>query len=146
MKTSRSVGGKVSPATLICVPMAAMAQVVREVIVKRTFSPGGESWENGIHLINQNIKTIALKDFKWGKVDNDWKIINTPIGEGMVDFKKYFSLLKSYKILVPASLHFEYSLGGAEHGSKKLGITKNSLFKKMKKDLLGIIKNWKEAA
>ena len=98
MKTSRSVGGKVSPATLICVPMAAMAQVVREVIVKRTFSPGGESWENGIHLINQNIKTIALKDFKWGKVDNDWKIINTPIGEGMVDFKKYFSLLKSYKI------------------------------------------------
>ena len=107
---------------------------------------GGESWENGIHLINQNIKTIALKDFKWGKVDNDWKIINTPIGEGMVDFKKYFSLLKSYKILVPASLHFEYSLGGAEHGSKKLGITKNSLFKKMKKDLLEIKKNWKEAA
>lgn len=107
---------------------------------------GGQSWENGIHLINQNIKTIALKDFKWGQIDNRWKIINTPIGEGMIDFKKYFSLLKTYKILVPASLHFEYSLGGAEHGSKKLGITKNNLFEKMKKDLHGIRKYWNEAS
>ena len=107
---------------------------------------GGQSWENGIHLINQNIKTIALKDFKWGQIDNRWKIINTPIGEGMINFKKYFSLLKTYKILVPASLHFEYSLGGAEHGSKKLGITKNNLFEKMKKDLHGIRKYWNEAS
>ena len=106
---------------------------------------GGESWENGIHLISQNIKTIALKDFKWGQINDRWKVINTPIGEGMVDFKKYFSLLKSYKILVPASLHFEYSLGGAEHGSKKLGISKNNLFEKMKKDLNGIKKYWNEA-
>ena len=107
---------------------------------------GGESWENGVHLINNNIKTIALKDFKWGKIDNHWKIINTPIGEGMVDFEKYFSLLKKYKIFVPASLHFEYSLGGAEHGSKKLGITKNSLFENMKKDLNTIRKYWDSAA
>ena len=106
---------------------------------------GGESWENGIHLISQNIKTIALKDFKWGQINDRWKVINTPIGEGMVDFKKYFSLLKGYKILVPASLHFEYSLGGAEHGSKKLGISKNNLFEKMKKDLNGIKKYWNEA-
>ena len=106
---------------------------------------GGESWENGIHLISQNIKTIALKDFKWGQINDCWKVINTPIGEGMVDFKKYFSLLKGYKILVPASLHFEYSLGGAEHGSKKLGISKNNLFEKMKKDLNGIKKYWNEA-
>lgn len=106
---------------------------------------GGESWENGIHLISQNIKTIALKDFKWGQINDRWKVINTPIGEGMVNFKKYFSLLKGYKILVPASLHFEYSLGGAEHGSKKLGISKNNLFEKMKKDLNGIKKYWNEA-
>ena len=106
---------------------------------------GGESWENGIHLISQNIKTIALKDFKWGQINDRWKVINTPIGEGMVDFKKYFSLLKGYKILVPSSLHFEYSLGGAEHGSIKLGISKNNLFEKMKKDLNGIKKYWNEA-
>ncbi len=86
-----------------------------------------------------------MKDFKWGQINDRWKVINTPIGEGMVDFKKYFSLLKGYKILVPASLHFEYSLGGAEHGSKKLGISKNNLFEKMKKDLNGIKKYWNEA-
>jgi L-ribulose-5-phosphate 3-epimerase UlaE len=29
-------------------------------------------------------------------------------GEGMVDFKTYFKLLKQYRIMVPVTLHLEY--------------------------------------
>jgi sugar phosphate isomerase/epimerase len=77
---------------------------------------GGENWEIGFNLIKPYINTLVIKDFKWGKVDGKWKRIFTPLGEGMVDFKRYFELLKQNNINVPISLHVEYDLGGAEHG------------------------------
>ena len=61
-----------------------------------------------------------LKDFKWGKVSGKWKVVNVPIGEGMVDFDTYFKLLKSYGLQPPVSLHCEYPLGGAEKGKYKI--------------------------
>ncbi|GAA3610310.1 TIM barrel protein [Flavivirga amylovorans] len=106
---------------------------------------GGLSWENGIKLIKKSIKTIVLKDFKWGQINGIWKPINTPIGEGMVDFKTYFSLLKKYQINVPVSLHLEYNLGGAEKGHKNITIDKKTVFSAMKKDLETIQILWKEA-
>ncbi|WP_427622686.1 hypothetical protein, partial [Pseudomonas hunanensis] len=71
--------------------------------------------------------------------------INTPLGEGMVDFKSYFSLLKKYKINVPISLHLEYDLGGAEHGASHITIDKKVVFANMKRDLLFIKNAWQSA-
>lgn len=106
---------------------------------------GGRSWPNGIRLLHNQIKTIALKDFVWGKVDGKWKIINTPIGEGMVDFKKYFALLKQYKVNVPVSMHFEYPLGGANHGDRELTVEPKVVYDAMKKDIAKIHQLWEEA-
>jgi hypothetical protein len=36
----------------------------------------------------------------------------------MVDFKTYFELYKELNIEAPVSIHYEYDLGGAEHGDK----------------------------
>jgi len=63
----------------------------------------------------------------------------------MVDFKKYFSILKRYKINVPVSLHLEYALGGAEHGDSEISMTKNEVFGFMKADLKYIRETWKQA-
>jgi hypothetical protein len=60
----------------------------------------------------------------------------------MVDFNRYFSLLKKYKINVPISLHLEYDLGGAEHGAKEIKIDKKEVFARMKKDLNFIRNAW----
>lgn len=106
---------------------------------------GGLSWTNGIRLLHTRIKTLALKDFKWGKVDGKWKPINTPIGEGMVDFKKYFGLLKQYKVHVPVSMHFEYPLGGANHGDRELTVAPEVVYEAMKKDIAKIHQLWEEA-
>ncbi|MBT8292920.1 MAG: sugar phosphate isomerase/epimerase [Eudoraea sp.] len=114
--------------------------------IRHAVVEGGSSWELGLRLIRPFIKTIVIKDFKWGKVDGMWKPVNTPLGEGMVDFKRYFSLLKKYQINVPVSLHLEYDLGGAEHGSTKLSINKEEVFKQMKKDLQYIREVWKRAS
>ena len=113
--------------------------------IRHALVEGGYSWENGFELLRSQIKTIVLKDFKWGKVNGEWKAVNVPIGEGMVDFDTYFKLLKKYQLKPPVSLHLEYDLGGAEKGSSTLSVDKKVVFDAMKKDLGSIQKLWKQA-
>jgi len=113
--------------------------------IRHAVVEGGSSWELGLRQIKPFIKSIVIKDFKWGKVDGKWKPVNTPLGEGMVDFNRYFSLLKKYQINVPVSLHLEYDLGGAEHGATEITIDKKEIFSQMKKDLKFLRDSWKQA-
>jgi len=113
--------------------------------IRHAVAEGGQSWPNGIQLLKDHIKTIVLKDFKWVKIDGKWKIVNVPIGEGMVDFDAYFKLLKSYKLKPPVSLHLEYPLGGAEKGRFEITVDRKIVYEAMKKDLAAIHKLWKEA-
>ncbi len=110
--------------------------------IRHAVVEGGSSWELGLRLIRPFIKTIVIKDFKWGMVDGKWKPINTPLGEGMVDFHRYFSLLKKYRINVPISLHLEYELGGAENGSTNISISQKEIFRNMKNDLEYLKNTW----
>jgi sugar phosphate isomerase/epimerase len=105
---------------------------------------GGENWEIGLRLIKDKINTLVIKDFKWGKVNGVWKRIFTPLGEGMVNFNLYFSLLKQFKINVPISIHYEYDLGGAENGGKPT-ISNKEVFKKIKKDLTFLRESWESS-
>ena len=113
--------------------------------IRHAVAEGGHSWVNGLNLLQKHIKVIVLKDFKWGKVNGQWKAINVPIGEGMVDFNKYFKLLKHYKLKPPVSLHLEYDLGGTEKGFSKISVDKKVVFDAMKSDLNAIQKLWKNA-
>ncbi|WP_142786386.1 sugar phosphate isomerase/epimerase family protein [Changchengzhania lutea] len=113
--------------------------------IRHAMVEGGFSWENGLQLLHPNIKVIVLKDYKWDKVNGSWQAVNVPIGEGMVDFDKYFKLLKHYKLKPPVSLHLEYDLGGAEKGNSTLSVDKKVVFDAMKKDLNAIQEIWKQA-
>jgi sugar phosphate isomerase/epimerase len=113
--------------------------------IRHAMVEGSHSWENGLRLLHPYIKVIVLKDFKWEKIDGKWEIVNTPIGEGMVDFHRYFKLLKQYNLNPPVSLHIEYPIGGAEKGANKLSTDENIVFDAMKKDLASIQRIWKEA-
>lgn len=106
---------------------------------------GGLSWPNGLRLLQPRLKTLVLKDFRWEKQGGRWMVQNTPIGEGMVDFGRYFRLLKQYRIQVPVSLHFEYPLGGADQGDTRLTIDKRVVFDAMKRDLARVKQLWLSA-
>jgi L-ribulose-5-phosphate 3-epimerase len=110
--------------------------------IRHAVVEGGLSWKNGLRLIQTRIKTLAIKDFVWAQKDGKWVVENVPLGEGMVDFKTYFSLLKQYQIQVPVSLHFEYPLGGAEHGRTEISIDKREVFAAMKRDLAKLHEMW----
>src|SRR5687768_442684 len=112
--------------------------------IRHAVVEGGLSWQNGLRLIQSKIKMLAIKDFKWEKINGEWRVQNTPLGEGMVDFKTYFKLLKQYKVNVPVSLHLEYPLGGAEHGATRISCDKTVVFDAMKRDLKKLRELWEE--
>ncbi len=102
---------------------------------KHATAEGGQSWIFDLDLLQNHIRCMDIKDFYWKKDGNVWKHELVPLGKGMVDFKKYFSLVKQYNISGPMSIHFEYDLGGADTGKKKISIAKEDVLAAMKRDL-----------
>lgn len=102
---------------------------------------GGKNWEIGLSLIKPHINSLVVKDFIWAKSNGRWDRVNVPMGTGMIDFKKYFGLLKKYNINVPISIHVEHDLGGAEHGGKPT-VEPKQVFKRIKNDLDFLKNTW----
>ena len=96
---------------------------------------GAEAWPNNLELIHKYLGSITIKDFHWEKKDGKWTTQNVALGQGMIDFKKYFRLLKQYGFKKPISQHFEYPIGGAESGAARLSIPKEEVISHMQKDL-----------
>lgn len=110
--------------------------------IRHAVVEGGLSWKNGLQLIQPDIKILAIKDFVWTKKNGAYVVENVPLGEGMVDFKSYLSLLKEYNINVPISLHYEYPLGGAESGQFQITVDKKVVFDAMRRDLRWLREMW----
>ncbi|MCE5346213.1 MAG: TIM barrel protein [Bacteroidales bacterium] len=96
---------------------------------------GFDTWPVGLKLLSRYIGTIDIKDYQWLKKNGRWTSEAVPLGEGMVDYKKYTALLKQFNISGPISIHYEYPLGGAEHGAKRLTMKRDEVVTVMKKDL-----------
>jgi len=96
---------------------------------------GANTWPIGLKLISPFIRSIDIKDFKWIEKDGKIRSEAVPLGEGMVDFRKYFRFLKDNNLEIPVSLHYEYPLGGAENGASGLTTDSNKVVSAMKKDL-----------
>jgi L-ribulose-5-phosphate 3-epimerase len=53
----------------------------------------------------------------------------------MVPFEKYLKELKRHEVTAPFSIHYEYPLGGAEHGASNLSISKEQFTEQVGADL-----------
>lgn len=105
--------------------------------VRHAMVEGGVSWILGMKLLAPWIGTTDIKDFIWEKDSNGaWKIKNVPLGEGMVDWKTYFTEYKKLNVEAPVSIHYEYDLGGAESGSNTTTMPLPEIKKWLKKDLV----------
>jgi len=111
--------------------------------IRHAVVEGGRSWQTGLRLLHPRIQTIVLKDFLWQQNnEGQWNVQNVPFGEGMVDFRAYFEQLRTYQIQVPVSMHYEYDMGGAEHGSKKV-TQPEVVYEAMRRDLQKARELWK---
>lgn len=113
--------------------------------IKHATAEGSMSWVNGLDVLKLYIRCFDLKDFIWAKKEGRWQPQLVPLGEGMVDYKTYFGLLRQYKLTGPMSIHYEYPLGGAEVGKTQLTIPSDTVLAALKRDLQTVRKLLKEA-
>jgi sugar phosphate isomerase/epimerase len=74
---------------------------------------GDGGWRTAFDLVTPRLSMISLKDFFWDKSGGSWQQRNCPMGEGMVDWKRFFGMLATTRFNGPVSLHVEYDVAGA---------------------------------
>jgi sugar phosphate isomerase/epimerase len=114
--------------------------------IRHAVVEGGLKWPDSYRIMKPYIRSICLKDFKWGEVDGRWRVVNTPIGQGMVDFRRHLGMLQDDEIDVPVSLHLEYDLGGAEKGSRKPTMTTSEVQNAIRQDIAALDNIWKKVS
>ncbi len=102
--------------------------------IRHAMVEGPNTWPIFLEILAPYINSLDIKDFTWTDT-TDPKLLNVPLGEGMVPFRDYLDELKRYEISAPFSIHYEYPLGGAEHGTKELGIPKEKFIELVGSDL-----------
>ena len=63
----------------------------------------------------------------------------------MVDFSRYFRMLKDAGMNYPASLHCEYDLGGANKGRRELTRPASEVLAAIRQDVEKVKRLWNEA-
>ncbi|MCX6607472.1 MAG: sugar phosphate isomerase/epimerase [Acidobacteria bacterium] len=103
-----------------------------------TVEGGLGGWVHSARLAAPFTRGVALKDFRWEKGPKGWRVQWCPIGEGMVQFDKYFPMMKASGFRGPLQVHYEYDLGGADKGLTKITIEPKQVFAAMRKDLVAL--------
>lgn len=75
-----------------------------------TIEGGVGGWINSYRITGPHLRGIAVKDFLWAKDAKGWRPQWTPLGDGMVHFPEFFSLVSSSGFSGPLQVHFEYPI------------------------------------
>ena len=74
-----------------------------------TIEGGRYGWRAALDIALPRLKMVAVKDFYWHKdADGRWRRKMCPLGEGMVDWDRFFATIAKARFTGPISLHVEY--------------------------------------
>jgi L-ribulose-5-phosphate 3-epimerase len=131
------IGGPVWDAWLLFAGLDPRYLGINYDIGHATVEGGYGGWETSARLVKNSMRGIALKDFFWPARNKaaayapQW----CAMGEGVVDFPGFFSIVKANNFSGPVQVFFEQPLGGAENGATQLTISKQELIAAITKDL-----------
>lgn len=102
-----------------------------------TVEGGFGGWIHTSRLLMPHMRGVAVKDFRWQANDRGvWRPRWCAMGEGMVNFRQFFGMLREAKFAGPLQLHMEYpELAGADVGRTDFTIPKEKLLAIMQKDI-----------
>lgn len=83
-----------------------------------TIEGGSAGWEIGFHRLKDRLRMVACKDFRWERVEGRWKARMCPLGEGMVDYPRFFRTLAASGFTGPISLHVEHRIEAATEAQR----------------------------
>lgn len=102
-----------------------------------TVEGGFGGWIHTSRLLMPYMQGVAVKDFLWkANAKGVWRPGWCALGDGMVNFRQFFRMLKEAKFAGPLQVHMEYpELAGADTGQKTFTIPKEKLLAIMQRDL-----------
>jgi L-ribulose-5-phosphate 3-epimerase len=77
-------------------------------ICNATAHGGTGSWEISLRLALPRLKAVAVQDFTWEKQNGKWQMTKCPLGQGMVDWPKFFQMLAQANFTGPVTLMADY--------------------------------------
>lgn len=84
------------------------------------------SWPIGLELLMPFIKSLHVKDFIWTKQQGKWELDMVPIGQGMVDFPRFFEILRQQNLIAPIRFYYGYQITDAK-GAMDVEVMKQGL-------------------
>jgi sugar phosphate isomerase/epimerase len=100
-----------------------------------TVEGGFGGWIDSFRVTGPYVRGVAVKDFLWEKnAHGQWRPAWKPLGQGMVNFPKFFQMIAASQFSGPLQLHFEYPLQGADQGMKAVS-NPQEVFTTMRRDL-----------
>lgn len=88
--------------------------------IRHAMAEGMSSWPLGLKLMSEYIYTSCIKDFTWKQDGKQFKPASVPLGEGIIDFKRYFEIMDKNPHKGPVSIHYEYPILTKEQQEKEL--------------------------
>jgi L-ribulose-5-phosphate 3-epimerase len=73
-----------------------------------TMEGGLGGWEAALRVALPRLRAVSLQDFYWAKDGAQWIAQKCPLGEGMVDWAKFFGILAAARFTGPVSIAVEY--------------------------------------
>jgi sugar phosphate isomerase/epimerase len=97
---------------------------------------GVGGWIDSFQILGPHLRGIAVKDFIWAEDSTgNWKPTWKPLGEGMVHFPQFFTMVAESEFRGPLQLHFEYRLGGETSSSGAGVVNRDLVYSEMSRDL-----------
>lgn len=84
-----------------------------------TIEGGNGGWQIGFSHLAGRVNMVAIKDFYWEKQEGKWTERMCPLGEGMVNFPKFFKMLAASGFAGPISLHMEYEIEAPTEAARR---------------------------
>lgn len=131
------VGASMWDLYLILKDLDRNAVAVNYDVGHATVEGGYGGWIHSSRLLLPHSRGIAVKDFRWKQnAKGQWVPGWCALGEGMVNFARFFPMMKSSGFNGPLQLHMEYDeLGGADSGKRQFTIPKEKLLAIMRRDI-----------
>lgn len=73
-----------------------------------TAEGGVSGWEISLRLALPRLKAVTIQDFYWEKQDGKWQMVKCPLGQGMVDWPKFFRVLAQGNFTGPVTVDIAY--------------------------------------
>jgi sugar phosphate isomerase/epimerase len=101
-----------------------------------TVEGGYGGWISTARVTAPMMRGVAIKDFRWGlSAKGHWQPQWCQAGQGMVDFAKFFTMLKAARFSGPLQLHYELpELGGANEGRRSMSISRETFMSVLRRD------------